>query len=160
MARALLMSPQIEATIKAAVEEARKNPTSLEETKASAMPLPQVGELKLSDRPPGYKAPMASVQVLIPVGFRAAISFEEQPGGLCRHLSISVRGMRGKMPGMPAVLALCAQFGVNWDESKKWVEEYEPGRYAINIVSLDSDADKPNTASAYKERLDDPGPIQ
>lgn len=45
-------------------------------------------EITLSDRKPGTEAIVErSIHIDIQVGFTAAISFEEQPAGLCRHLS-------------------------------------------------------------------------
>jgi hypothetical protein len=76
---------------------------------------------------------------LIPYGYRAAISFEHQPAGLCRHLSISIEKDPGTMPGMEAVKAIAEYFGVSFEDSHKWVEEYEPRRFAINLVSLDKE---------------------
>jgi hypothetical protein len=41
------------------------------------------------------------------------------------------------MPEVDAVKIICAHFGVDFDEGFKWVEEYLPGYFAVNIVSLD-----------------------
>lgn len=87
---------------------------------------------KLNIRPPG-------VSVLIPVGYRANFSYEEQPGGLCSHLSIGVEGRkrRGMMPSPDAVKMICEEFGVPFPPNAGlWTEEYEPGEFAINLVSF------------------------
>jgi hypothetical protein len=42
------------------------------------------------------------------------------------------------MPGVEAVKLIASHFGVSFEDSHKWTEEYEPGRYAINLVALDA----------------------
>jgi hypothetical protein len=79
-----------------------------------------------------------SAHVVFMHGYQAAFSFEEQPPGLCSHLSISVQGRseRGKMPGVEAVKMIAEAFAVPFPGDKAWVEEYKPGEYAVNLVSL------------------------
>lgn len=79
-----------------------------------------------------------SAHMVFPGGYRAAFSFEQQPPGLCSHLSISVEGRpkKGSMPSPPAVQMIAEAFGVPFPGDKAWMEEYEPGEYAINMVSL------------------------
>ncbi|WP_063685496.1 hypothetical protein [Bradyrhizobium stylosanthis] len=70
----------------------------------------------------------------------AAISFEEQPSGLFRHLSISSR-VPGKVPNEHAAKMVLEAFGFSGYPPSRpyrvWVEEYEPGRVAINFVELE-----------------------
>ena len=93
--------------------------------------------LKLADRKPGFERP-PSAHVTFPGNYRAAFSIEQQPAGLCSHLSISVFGRprRGMMPSLEAVKMICEEFGVPFPPDKGWNEEYEPGEFAINMVSL------------------------
>ena len=93
--------------------------------------------LKLADRVPGIERP-PSAHVTFPGGYRAAFSIEQQPAGLCTHLSISVEGRprKGMMPGLEAVKMICEEFGVPFPPDKGWNEEFEPGEYAINLLSL------------------------
>lgn len=86
---------------------------------------------KIGVKPPG-------ISVLIPVGYRAAFSYEAQPDGVCSHLSIGVEGRRrkGMLPSPEAVAAIAKAFGVPFPPDKGWTEEYEPGEYAINLVSF------------------------
>jgi hypothetical protein len=68
----------------------------------------------------------------------AAFSFEEQPAGICRHLSISVE-QKGKLPHPAAIAMIAEAFGFTAfppAAGKVWVEEYEPDRHAINIVEV------------------------
>ncbi len=96
--------------------------------------------LSLEERrrqPTGFIRPK-SATMLIPQGYRAALSVEEQPIGLCWHLSISVQGRakKGMMPSDEAVKMIAEEFGVSYPPDKGWIEEYQPGEYAINLVSL------------------------
>ncbi|MGY8661750.1 hypothetical protein Q3C01_05195 [Bradyrhizobium sp. UFLA05-109] len=70
----------------------------------------------------------------------AAISFEEQPSGLFRHLSISSLNP-GKAPNEHAARMVLEAFGFSGYPPSRpyrvWVEEYEPGCVAINFVELE-----------------------
>jgi len=69
-----------------------------------------------------------------------AISFEEQPNGLMRHLSIASSD-KSKVPNEHAVAMAVKAFGFSaWPPVRPyrvWIEEYEPGRTAINLVELE-----------------------
>jgi len=94
--------------------------------------------LRLKDRKPGIERPR-SAHMMFPGGYRAAFSIEQQPAGMCSHLSISVEGRsrKGMMPSVEAVKAIAEVFGVPFPPNAGgWTEEFEPGEYAINLVSL------------------------
>jgi hypothetical protein len=40
------------------------------------------------------------------------------------------------MPGIEAVEAIAKEFGVSYPADKMWLEEFDPGEYAINLVSI------------------------
>jgi hypothetical protein len=69
-----------------------------------------------------------------------AISFEQQPTGLMRHLSVSSR-KPGMVPNEYVMEMLTKEFGFSaWPPTRPyrvWVEEYKPGRMAINLVELE-----------------------
>jgi hypothetical protein len=69
--------------------------------------------------------------------YLAAISFEEQPAGLFRHISISARDP-GKVPNEYVAKMVLEAFGFSGypltRPNRVWVEEYGPGRMAINFV--------------------------
>jgi hypothetical protein len=100
--------------------------------------------VKLADRRPG--APNRDTtrhrpeQVLIPVGYRAMLSFEEQPAGIFMHLSVSVERDDPKWnPSVPAFQMIAEAFGIDpkgANVGSVWLEEYEPGRHAVNIIVL------------------------
>jgi hypothetical protein len=106
--RPLIIDNELKALAANHVAEARKTPVSLVEV---AKKLDAVMERKenktynlddtqeakeIVDRPKPWS-------MEIPFGYRAAVSFEEQPTiGLCVHLSISV-DTPGRLPSIPAI---------------------------------------------------------
>jgi hypothetical protein len=73
--------------------------------------------------------------------YEVAISFEEQPAGIFKHLSISSRNP-DKVPNEHAVAMVVKAFGFSdWPPTRPyrvWVEEYKPGHMAINLVELEA----------------------
>jgi hypothetical protein len=150
MTRMLLLDDATRRKIGAAVTAARARPVPWETFRNMVEAVPQdLAAIALKDRPPGFEPASRAQQVLIPVGYRAAISFEDQPPGLCRHLSISVEGAKpGMTANVPAVLAIAEAFGFRVEEGlagidRVWIEEYEPGRWAINLLQLDHEREAP-----------------
>jgi hypothetical protein len=117
------------------IERAKRRPVLFEQVRQGIADDTDV--LRLQDRKPGFVRP-PSAHVSFPGGYRAAFSIEEQPPGMCSHLSVSVEGRSkpGMMPSPEAVAAIAEEFGVPFPPNKSWVEEYAPGEYAINLVSL------------------------
>lgn len=145
--RALILDGKIQAAIDAALVEARGRIKTRALLERAQVPFDGKQELTLADRPAYSEADaiaLRGVPVLIPVGFRANISFEEQPIGLCRHLSISV-DRPGQMPSVPAVEMIAQAFGLDMSFSQSspklegnfWLEEFEPGHHALHIVWKD-----------------------
>jgi hypothetical protein len=134
----LLIGQREKAAIRTAVERARKRPVPFDWVRQHALEDRPV--LKLADRKPGYRRTIEPQNVLIPYGYRAAVSFEEQPAGMCMHLSISVERPDPKWnPSVPAVTMIAQEFGISpnaMNEGSVWLEEYEPGRHAVNILVL------------------------
>jgi hypothetical protein len=116
---------------------AKANPVTFEALRDSVMD-DDTEVLELKDRKPVPLKRAPSQHIMFPGGFHAAFSIEQQPPGFCSHLSISVEGRakKGMMPSEPAVRMIAEEFGVPYPADKAWLEEYEPGEYAINLVSL------------------------
>lgn len=142
--------------IDAAVAAARAKPTPwsvLEEVAvATAGPTLTLDERKRPERIAEIMREYGSHSVQLGT-YRAAISFEEQPAGIMRHLSVSSLHA-GKVPGPEVMEMVCIAFG--FDEklcnamgrphatifiptrpARFWVEEFEPGHLAINVVELE-----------------------
>lgn len=125
-----------------AVARARRRPIPIADLKKYGFAPGEKGDLTLSDRKPGWVRP-SSQHVAIPVGYHAAISFEEQPSGIAMHLSVSVdREDPRLLPGLPQVIAIAAAFGMDYqwaeDHGMVWLEEFAPGRKAVNVVTIPS----------------------
>ena len=57
---------------------------------------------------------------------------------MCSHLSVSVfgRAKKGACPSPEAVQMIAEEFGVPFPADRMWMEEFDPGEFAINLVSL------------------------
>lgn len=114
-------------------------------TKDAAMPMS--AEMKLKDRKPGAERPPSQHIVLGNV--RVAYSHEEQPAGIFRHLSASVR-RPGRTPNPFVMAVICEAFGFSAAlcsvlsepttshepvaEAGIWLEEFDPGHHAVNVI--------------------------
>lgn len=132
MARALIINEVVKRQIAALIEQADANPISLEILRSGAVK-DDKEIIALADRRPGFERP-ASAHLEIPVGYRVALSTEDQPAGRCRHLSISV-AKKGMLPHADAAIMIMEHFGVT-EVIARWLEEFEPGHHAINVVWL------------------------
>jgi len=138
--RALIIGPEQIAAIEAAIERAKTHPIGPREIATAAFKAQGKHRLKLSDREPGFERSEASENVMLPRGYRVAISFEAQPSGLCRHLSVSI-DRPGKLPSVEAVKMIAEAFGFPRfppDPGHIWLEEFDPGHEAVNVVQLES----------------------
>jgi hypothetical protein len=119
-----------------AIERARAKPVPVQTIVASGYPAHEVGNLSLADRKPGFERP-PSEHIMLGT-YRVAFSFEEQPGGMCAHLSASSPDP-GKVPGPDVLDALLREFGFagnfrNPHDCLIWLEEFDPGHRAVNVV--------------------------
>lgn len=141
--RALIINPEIQAQIKNVCDEARKK--TLPWSILKKYVVPDLNEVRLSDRKPGSEEVIdRGEQIVIPNGYLVMLSFEEQPDGIMRHLSVSLVDSK-KMPSPEAVDMILSEFGfdtIPMRTSRIWMEEFEPGRFAINVCQLD----KPHVA--------------
>lgn len=134
--RPLVLGPPQLAAIKAALAAARKTPVALRDgLSVDAGDKIQHHTLALADQNDAHHlAP--TYDVLIPVGYRMALCFEEQPDGLALHVSVSV-DERGKMPAYAAVRALLEAAGLEWATwHASWLEEFAPGHHAVNVIKI------------------------
>jgi hypothetical protein len=130
----LLISRRERHRIAELIKRARRRPIPLSLIiKGDPGPTPT---LMLKDRVPGIERP-PSEHIMLGT-HRIAFSFEHQPIGLCRHLSVSVP-MPGRAP-LPEVVAIIAkEFGFSEfppSLGRVWLEEFEPGHMAVNVVEL------------------------
>jgi hypothetical protein len=138
------------------VEEQEKIKEALAQARAKPMPLSVMKEIMIDDRinPTGtltfkdrdrhgrldeIKKEYPSHHVQLGM-YTAAISFEEQPNGMTKHLSVSSY-KKGKVPNEPAMQMVAEAFGFSgWPPTRPyrvWLEEYEEGHSAINLVEME-----------------------
>ena len=142
MARALIIGAKEENEIRAAFDRARANPIPWDALQLTTVPKQNVSVITLDNRRPGMEnvRPM-SHQVLIPYGYRMAVSFEYQPAGLLAHFSFSVEE-KGKVPNPIAVEMMLDVLGYDLKQADaRWVEEFlidgKPGGIAINLLFME-----------------------
>lgn len=143
MARALIIGTKEVAEIRAAYARARAHPIPWNVLQHNIAPQQNVDVLTLANRKPGQVDRPMSEQVLIPHGYRMAISFERQPAGLLAHFSFSTEGGKpGILPNPVAVEMLLDVIG-GFDLHKcdgQWQEEFlidgKPGGLAINLLFM------------------------
>lgn len=136
----LLIGEAEQQALVAAVERARKHPRSINEVMHTAGQIDQTTDVvTLADRKAALPKRAPEV-VALPVGYVAAISFEEQPAGMCMHVSMSTM-KAGMIPRPEAMAMVLETIGVRADVPRRvWIEEFEidgkSGGYAINVVAV------------------------
>jgi hypothetical protein len=99
----------------------------------------ETGTLMLADRKPGTELRPSAIPVHFVGGITAAISFEEQPAGLIRHLSVG-SGKHGKVIDPILFAAVAEEFGFRelpTGNGRVWIEEYAPNKFAINVAVIE-----------------------
>jgi hypothetical protein len=116
-----------QAAIAAALQRARKRPIPFDVLSASAIDqTTDVVTLEERRKHGGDFHRPKSEQVMLPVGYRLAISYEEQPAGLCLHLSLSI-DKPNKLPDPRALEMVVRACGIdlkNPPPHRNWVEEF------------------------------------
>lgn len=149
----LIVGDEQRIEISAAIERAKAKPMPWSVMKA-IVSRDATTTLLLGDRKIGVEEARAKYppQNVMLGTYRCAISFEEQPAGLMRHLSVSSQ-KKGKVPGPEVMQMVCEEFKfsallcsvigmpqatVVSDQVpfRVWLEEFEPGRMAVNVAEL------------------------
>jgi len=141
MSGVLIMNSEVRAAIAQAIRLARARPTPWVPELVDDNQEAVVSTLK--DRPAGIdelRQLYPSQHVRIGT-YDTALSFEFQPAGLFRHLSVSAQ-RRGKVPGLEVMQMLVAEFGFSgWPlirPGRIWVEEFARKHHAVNVVELEA----------------------
>lgn len=139
MSGVLIINEEARQQIAQAIAKARSRPTPWFAPLASAS---DTLTLTLEERPPGtdqLRQEYPSQHLMLGT-YHVAVSFEHQPAGLFRHLSVSSHS-RGKVPGLEVIAMLVEEFGFSgWPlkrASRIWMEEYERKRHAVNVIELE-----------------------
>lgn len=142
MARALIIGAKEVNEIRAAFEKARANPIPWNVLQLTTVPRQKVDTITLDNRRQGMEnVRPISEQILIPYGYRMAISFEHQPAGLLAHFSFSVDDNRRTLPNPIAVEMMLDVLGFDlYKADASWNEEFliddKPGGIALNLLFM------------------------
>ena len=130
-----VLRPEDDERIKQALERAREYPVPIAKMRVQHQTvLDEKDVLDLKDR---TVEPLKKhiEQVMIDGGWRLAISCEEQPIGFVAHLSLS-SPVPGRVPVPEAIMMILRVLGLENAERKGWLEEFDPGHYAVNVLAL------------------------
>lgn len=133
----VIIGPDEQAAIDALVAHARANCIPWEVLAPHAVE-PDKQVLTLEDRTRPEGPPRPEPRHIMLGNVLAAFSYEEQPAGICRHLSVSVE-RKGMLPSPEAVGMVAEAFGFTTFppvEGEIWIEEFEPGHSAINVIEV------------------------
>lgn len=163
MSGVLIIGEEQKREIAAALTAARAKPVPWQAMMDSVDPSGNPATL-LKDRKPGVtevRRTYRSQRVQLGT-YDTAISFEEQPAGIIKHLSVSSLHA-GKVPGPYVMQMVCEAFGFSkwlceWlaDQTintaptlpyRIFLEEFEPGHSAVNILELEPEDSCPETKS-------------
>ena len=126
--KALLIGARERAAIADLVAKAVLRPMPLENVQRAAAHKQKTGDAH---------APMNQAATIeIPLGFFVTYTHEEQPGGMCRHMSVSVAGSRGSGPNPHAVALLMEEFGFKnaFGSAPMWLDTLKNGTLVINVL--------------------------
>lgn len=132
------IGPNEQEALRQAVEHARAQPLTIHQVMQGAKGMDQSTDVVTLAERKTVPEPRHAQQVELPVGYRVAISFEEQPAGMCLHLSMS-SSARGNVPHPDAVIMVLQAIGIDLNDcARSWIEEFEidgkPGGHAVNVV--------------------------
>lgn len=133
----LLIGEQEQTLLREAMERARKKPMPLAMVMQNATQIDQnTNVLTLEER---RAIPKRDPEVvMIPFGYRVSISWEEQPAGMCLHLSMS-SSAPGMVPHPEAIAMVLDALGIKTPfAGRTWIEEFlEDGKkkgHAVNVA--------------------------
>jgi hypothetical protein len=135
MTSAFILGPDDEAVIREAARRALANPLTFK----TVMRVQKYGAtdedgVLHGDRPDDAPEPQ---EVNLPLGWRLAISCEEQPFGLCFHLSMSSPTPAKTLPRPEAFKMVLDVLGCGESPGVHWIEEFkERGRVAGRAVNV------------------------
>jgi len=122
-----------ETQLRAAAAEVRKHPIPWETLKRGVVPGDK-SELTLADRDGVPEIQRTKAEVMLLFGWRVCITCEEQPAGILLHVSMSSPA-DGKVPRPESMFMLADALGYKKkDIGRFWIEEYEPGQRAVNML--------------------------
>jgi hypothetical protein len=131
---AFLLRPEDTEQLKAAAERAALNPIPWEILQKGITPHQETDRLTLAERAGTPDVARIREVVVLPLGWKVSITCEEQPAGTLLHLSMSAP-RAGKIPNEHAMKLVIEACGFTLDDcARGWLEEFEPGHNALNVL--------------------------
>jgi hypothetical protein len=126
--RALVIGAREKAAIATLIAKAADHVTPLDAGKHAAEFRSQTGV--------GENAMNEALTIDIPNGYSVTYTHEEQPGGVCRHMSVSVADAPGRGPNPHAVAMLMQEFGFKnaFGGAHMWLDEGELRAVIVNVL--------------------------
>jgi len=110
------------------VAKAAARPTPLENLVRAASHKKKTGD--------AFNAMNEAATIDIPLGYAVTYTHEEQPGAVCRHMSVSAASKPGTGPNPAAVEMLMEEFGFKnrLATAYAYLDTLRDGRLVINVV--------------------------
>lgn len=126
--RALMIGAKEREAIAELVEKAALRVMPLADMKRAADHKQRTGD--------AFNAMNEASTIDIPIGFAVTYTHEQQPGAVCRHMSVSVDGKSGTGPSPHAVGMLMEEFGFKnrFGEAFMHLDTLRDGRLVINVI--------------------------
>jgi len=145
MSNVMVLGEAEKTALRDAYAWAKAHPLTLRQVIAMATPDQDTDTVTLADRDAVDKLhPQATDyqrMVELPPGYRVNISCEEQPAGLCLHLSMSTPTPDRSVPDPVKVAYVLDALGLaaaDPNPLRRWIEEFlidgKPGGRAVNVV--------------------------
>lgn len=144
----LILTAEDRENISIAIRLARANPIPWDEIEKLAVDhKPQFDEKRAQLADEVYKK--YPTQCFTFGNISVAFSFEYQPAGFMRHLSVALANGRPRaVPGYEVVKMLALEFGFSGfpptNAYRIWTEEFESQRFAVNVIELDEPRESSN----------------
>lgn len=128
MNRALMIGAKEREAIKGLIEKAALRPTPLDAVKRAAGYKKRTGD--------AHNPMNEAATIDLPIGFEVTYTHEEQPGAVCRHMSVSVDGKPGTGPNPHAVAMIMQEFGfVNpFGQTYMTTSTLRDGRLVVEVI--------------------------
>ena len=126
--RALMIGARERSAISELIEKAERRVTPLADMARAAEQKKRTGN--------AFNAMNEASTIDLPIGYAVTYTHEEQPGAMCRHMSVSVDGAPGTGPNPHAVESIMAEFGFKnpLQQAFTYLDTLRDGRLVINVI--------------------------
>lgn len=128
MLRALMIGARERAEISDLIVKAEKRVTPLDAMARAAEHKRKTGD--------AFNAMNEAATIDLPLGYAVTYTHEQQPGAVCRHISVSVDGKPGTGPSPQSVASIMTEFGFKnaMQDAFTYIDTLRDGRLVINVI--------------------------